>query len=266
MEFKFTLNSFSSNPDLKRIGSLGTMCSTLLQIGSGFFRDQEAKWVLDFGVEPNGFTLSAVIKACSELGDVNIGRCFDGVVFRRGFDLNYVIVSALTDMYGRNCESGDARQVFDELLEPDAICWTSVISASRGTIRLRKRWGYFIRCRGITGCRRMSLRLGWEFGEAKTWELDKVELCSFGTVLQVCARLAAVRQGKEVHCQYLRRGGWRDVIVESALVDLHTGLVDRRGEHFTSLTKQYRIKAGIEHYNCMVDLLGRSGQIEETEY
>ncbi|KAF5957741.1 hypothetical protein HYC85_004966 [Camellia sinensis] len=44
--------------------------------------------MLDFGVEPNGFTLSAVIKACSELGDLKVGRCFHGVVFRRGFDSN----------------------------------------------------------------------------------------------------------------------------------------------------------------------------------
>ena len=27
-----------------------------------------------------------------------------------------------------------------------------------------------------------------------------------------------------------------------------------------------QIKAGIEHYNCMVDLLGRSGKIEEAEH
>ncbi|GFS41070.1 pentatricopeptide repeat (PPR-like) superfamily protein [Actinidia rufa] len=165
-------------------------------------------------------------------------------------------------------------------------------------------------------------------------ELDEVDLYSFGTVLRACAGLAAVRQGKEVHCQYLRRGGWSDVIVESALVDLyakcgcidfayrifvqipvrnlitwnsmtcgfaqngragealrmfdemvkeginpdyisfigvlfacsHTGLVDQGRGHFTSMTEQSGIKTGIEHYNCMVDLLGHSGQIEEAEY
>jgi len=60
--------------------------------------------MLGFGIEPNGFTLSAVIKACSVLGDLRLGRCFHGVVVRRGFDSNHVISSALIDMYGKNYE------------------------------------------------------------------------------------------------------------------------------------------------------------------
>lgn len=52
-------------------------------------------------------------------------------------------------------------------------------------------------------------------------KMEEVDLYSFGTILRACAGLAAVRLGKEVHCQYLRKGGWRDVIVESALVDLY---------------------------------------------
>ncbi|XP_057487293.1 pentatricopeptide repeat-containing protein At1g03540-like [Actinidia eriantha] len=396
---------------VKDVVSWTSMISGYIRVGKprnsiGLFSE-----MLDFGVEPNGFTLSALIKACSEIGDVNIGRCFHGVVFRRGFDLNYVIASALIDMYGRNYESGDARQVFDELLEPDAICWTSVISALTRNDSFEDALGFFYSMQRIYGlspdeftfgtvltacgnlgwlrqgkevhakvimagifgnvvvesslvdmygkCRlvdesqrvfdRMTLRnsvsccalLGGycQRGDFDTVielfrELDEVNLYSFGTVLRACAGLAAVRQGKEVHCQYLRRGGWSDVIVESALVDLyakcgcidfayrifvqmpvrnlitwnsmicgfaqngragealrmfdemvkeginpdyisfigvlfacsHTGLVDQGRGHFTSMTEQYRIKAGIEHYNCMVDLLGRSGQIEEAEY
>lgn len=35
---------------------------------------------LGFDVEPNGFTLSAVIKVCSELGELRLGQCFHGRV------------------------------------------------------------------------------------------------------------------------------------------------------------------------------------------
>ncbi|CAN1783413.1 Pentatricopeptide repeat-containing protein At1g03540 [Linum perenne] len=156
---------------------------------------------------------------------------------------------------------------------------------------------------------------------------------TLSAVVKACASLAAIKQGKEVHCQYVRRGGWRDVIVESALVDLyakcgcvdfayrvfkqmpdrnlitwntmirgfaqngriegalalfddmvkqgvkpdyitfigvlfacsHSGLVDQGKRHFTSMVSEYGIRPGIEHYNCMVDLLGRAGLIEEAE-
>lgn len=37
-------------------------------------------------VEPNGFTLSAVVKACGELGDLKLGLCVHVVVFKCGFD------------------------------------------------------------------------------------------------------------------------------------------------------------------------------------
>ncbi|KAF8409340.1 hypothetical protein HHK36_005415 [Tetracentron sinense] len=367
--------------------------------------------MLEFGVEPNGFTLSAAVKACSELGALKIGRCFHGVVLGRGFDSNYVIASALIDMYGKNSGLEDARRLFDEMPEPDAICWTSVISAFTRNDKFEEALGSFYLMQGKYGlsadgftfgsvlmacgnlgrvkqgkevhakiimagifgnvvvdsslidmygkcglveeCRRVFDRMrirnpvSWcallggycQNGNFKSViDLFRVmenkdDLYSFGTVIRACAGLTAARQGKEVHCQYLRKGGWRDVIVESALVDLyakcgyidyahrafvqihsrnlitwnsmicgfaqngrggealrmfnemvnegikpdyisfigvlfacsHTGLVDQGRGYFISMTEDYRIKAGIEHYNCMVDLLGRAGLLEEAE-
>ncbi|KAL2928768.1 hypothetical protein RDABS01_028875 [Bienertia sinuspersici] len=45
----------------------------------------------------------------------------------------------------------------------------------------------------------------------------------------------------------------------------HAGLVDQGQAYFISMTKEYRIKPGTEHCNCMVDLLGRAGLINEAE-
>lgn len=366
--------------------------------------------MLKFGIEPNAFTLSAVVKACSEIGDLRLGLCFHGVVFRRGFDSNDVISSALIYMYGRNYRSVDARRLFDEMSEPGAICWTSVISAFTRSDLFEEALGFFYlmqRNHGLlpdgftfgtvlTACGNLGrLRQGREvhakvityglygnvvvesslvdmYGKcgsvenarrvfdrmskrnSVSWsallgvychagdfesvikhfrEMEEADLYSFGTVLRACAGLAAVQHGKEVHCQYVRRCGWRDVIVESALVNLyakcgcidfarrvfvkmpdrnlitwnsmicgfaqngggeealkifdeminegikpdyisfigvlfacsHAGLVDQGRSNFIAMTKEYRIKPGIEHYCCMVDLLGRAGLLEEAE-
>ncbi|XP_022725495.1 LOW QUALITY PROTEIN: pentatricopeptide repeat-containing protein At1g03540-like [Durio zibethinus] len=362
------------------------------------------------GVEPNGFTLSTVIKACSVLGKLRLGCCFHGVVMKRGFDMNRVISSALIDFYGRNCQLNEVCQLFDELPEPDAICWTSVISAltrndlynqalglfylmqrnhglipdgftfgtvltacgNLGRLRQGKQVHAKVIASGLCGnvvvesslldmygkCGlvdesqrvfdRMSKKnsVSWSallgvYCQNKDYEsvirifraTDEVDIYCFGTILRACAGLAAVRQGKEVHCQYVRRGGWKDVIVESALVDLyakcgcidfalriflqmsnrnlitwnsmiygfaqngrggealsifdemikeglkpdyisfigvlfacsHAGLVDQGRKYFTLMTGEYGIKPGIEHFNCMVDLLGRAGLLEEAE-
>lgn len=366
--------------------------------------------MLRFGIEPNGYTISAAIKACSVLGNLRLGRCLHGVVMKGGFDWNCVISSVLIDMYGRNYESGDAYRLFDELPEVDAICWTSVISAFTRNDLFEEALGFFYamqRSDGLspdeftcgtvlTACGNLGrLKQGKEVhskvitsglcgnvvvesslvdmygkcgsvdesqrvfdGMSKrnsvSWsallgvycqnggfksvinifrKMEEADLYCFGTVLRACAGLAAVRQGKEIHCQYMKRGGWRDIIVESALVCLyakcgcisfafrifkempvrnlitwnsmicgfaqngkgeealrvfdemikegvkpdyitfigvlfacsHRGLVDQGRDFFISMTQIYGIKAGIEHYNCMVDLLGRAGLLEEAE-
>ncbi|XP_055832897.1 pentatricopeptide repeat-containing protein At5g15340, mitochondrial [Solanum dulcamara] len=45
----------------------------------------------------------------------------------------------------------------------------------------------------------------------------------------------------------------------------HSGLVDQGRHFFYSLESTYGIKPSIEHYSCVVDLLGRAGHLEEAE-
>lgn len=44
----------------------------------------------------------------------------------------------------------------------------------------------------------------------------------------------------------------------------HTGLVEKGFEYFHRMRRKYGIVPGIKHYGCMVDLLGRSGRLEEA--
>ncbi|XP_068658082.1 pentatricopeptide repeat-containing protein At1g08070, chloroplastic-like [Aristolochia californica] len=45
----------------------------------------------------------------------------------------------------------------------------------------------------------------------------------------------------------------------------HIGLVEEGQRHFYRMKKKYRIVPKIEHYGCMVDVLGRAGLIEEAK-
>ncbi|WRX13723.1 Pentatricopeptide repeat - like 10 [Theobroma cacao] len=44
----------------------------------------------------------------------------------------------------------------------------------------------------------------------------------------------------------------------------HNGLVEEGWWYFSSITNKYGIVPGIKHYGCMVDLLGRTGRIDEA--
>ncbi|KAK7304083.1 hypothetical protein RJT34_15106 [Clitoria ternatea] len=261
-----------------------------------------------FGLVPDGFTFGTLLAAIGNLGWLRQGREVHGKVVTLGMGGNVVVGSSLLDMYGK-CGSIDwSRAVFDRLRDKNSVSWTAMLG---------------VYCQN--GECETVLELVRERGVA--------DLYSFGTVIRACSGLAVVRQGKEVHCQYVRKGGWRDVIVESALVDLyakcgcvgfahrvfvsmefrnlitwnamisgfaqngrvgealelfedmvkegmepdhitfiavlfacsHTGLVDQGKKYFALMMKEYGIKPRVEHYTCMIDLLGRAGLIEEAE-
>ncbi|XP_057784908.1 pentatricopeptide repeat-containing protein At1g03540 [Salvia miltiorrhiza] len=393
----------------KDVVSWSSMISGYIRAGKSRKSVELYLEMLDAGIEPNAFTLSAVIKACSAILGFKLGKCLHGAVVRCGFGGNEVIVAALIDMYGRNGEASAACKLFDEMPDPDSVCCTSVISAlTRCDLYLealvmfnsmRKKFGFmpdcftfgsaltalgnlerlkqgrevhalaatggfaadvfvggslvdmYAKCGALEDSRRVldgmprKNSVSWcallggycrkgEFGAVvEVFRGMEKDLYSFGTVLRACAGLAAEKLGMEVHCQYLRRGSWRDVVVESALIDLyakcgrvdfayrvflkmdvknlitwnsmiggfaqngrggeavrifdqmieegvkpdcisfievlfacsHGGLVDEGRRYFASMWNNYGMKPEIEHYSCMVDLLGRSGEIEEAE-
>nr|GMC76805.1 pentatricopeptide repeat-containing protein At2g41080 [Ipomoea batatas] len=45
----------------------------------------------------------------------------------------------------------------------------------------------------------------------------------------------------------------------------HCGMKDKGLEIFDSMVEKYKLKPRLEHYTCVVDLLGRSGRLEEAE-
>ncbi|CAN1220893.1 Pentatricopeptide repeat-containing protein At1g03540 [Linum grandiflorum] len=137
--------------------------------------------MVEFGVEPNAFTLSAVVKSCSDLGDLILGSAFHIIVIAHGFESNNVISSALIDMYGRNSAVPDARQLFDELSESDAICWTSVISAFTKNDMYSEALSFF-----------NSMQRKHGFG---------LDVFTFGTILTACGNLGRTKQGKELHAK-----------------------------------------------------------------
>ncbi|CAF2105155.1 hypothetical protein HID58_079057 [Brassica napus] len=313
---------------------------------SGYVRGKEhvkalemfVEMVVSFGFEPNAFTLSAAVKACSQIGDVRLGRCFHCVVIARGFEWNHVISSTLAYMYGVNQEPVDARRVFDEMPEPDVFSWTAVLSAySKNDLYEQALGLFYVVNRGkglvpdestfgtvLTACGNLRrVKRGKEIhgklitngissnvvvesslldmygkcgsvrearqvfnGMSKkntvSWsallggysqngeherviemfrEMDEKDLYCFGTLLKACAGLAAVRLGKEVHGQYVRRGCRDNVIVESALVDLYgkSGCVDSATRVYSKMTIRNMIT-----WNAMLSALAQNGRGEEA--
>lgn len=76
--------------------------------------------------------------------------------------------------------------------------------------------------------------------------------------------------GKEAleHFLQMRQEGLKpnDIIFVSLLSACsHSGLLDEGQFFFASMTNDYGISPMLEHYNCMIDLLGRAGRLDEAE-
>lgn len=44
----------------------------------------------------------------------------------------------------------------------------------------------------------------------------------------------------------------------------HGGLIEKGKDYFVMMEKKFDIMPGLEHYTCMVDMLGREGRLDEA--
>ncbi|KAI4971051.1 pentatricopeptide repeat-containing protein At1g03540 [Hordeum vulgare subsp. vulgare] len=279
-----------------------------------YWFEEAVRWlrtmVMTNGVEPDGCTFGSMMTALGNLKRVRQGREAHAQVLTRGLSGNVIVESSTLDMYAKCGAMLEARKVFDKMQVRNAVSWCALLG------------GY---------CENAEYEKVLVLFRQMDRECD--DSYSLGTILRACAGLSSVKPGKEIHCRFLRSGGWRDVVVESALVDLyakcgavdyayrvfeassvrntvtwnamiggfaqnghaehainlfnrmvsegakpdyisfigvlfacsHTGMVEQGRSYFKSMSKDCGIAPGIEHYNCIVDLLSRVELLEEAE-
>ncbi|XP_062105273.1 pentatricopeptide repeat-containing protein At3g26630, chloroplastic [Humulus lupulus] len=80
-------------------------------------------------VMPNEFTLVSLLKACTELGSLNLGRWIHDFALKNGFKLEVYLGTALIDMYSKCGSLEDARKVFDKMQKKSLATWNSMITS-----------------------------------------------------------------------------------------------------------------------------------------
>ncbi|XP_062151783.1 pentatricopeptide repeat-containing protein At3g26630, chloroplastic [Alnus glutinosa] len=80
-------------------------------------------------VRPNEFTLISLLKACTEIGSLKMGRWIHDFALKNGFKLGIFLGTALIDMYSKCGNLEDARRVFDEMQIKSLVTWNSMITS-----------------------------------------------------------------------------------------------------------------------------------------
>ncbi|XP_028757953.1 pentatricopeptide repeat-containing protein At1g18485 [Neltuma alba] len=76
---------------------------------------------------PDNFTLPCVIKACSGLLDVNLGKVIHGLAIKMAFSSDGFVGNALIAMYGKCGCIDEALEVFECMPERNLISWNSMM-------------------------------------------------------------------------------------------------------------------------------------------
>ncbi|XP_072996295.1 pentatricopeptide repeat-containing protein At1g11290, chloroplastic-like isoform X1 [Typha latifolia] len=97
--------------------------------------------------------------------------------------------------------------------------------------------------------------------------MDEPDLVSWNSLLSGCAQHGFGREAvalfEQMRINKVRPDGTTFLSVLTACS--HVGLVEKGLEYFYSMKEGAEIVAGVEHYACVVDLLGRAGYLMEAE-
>ncbi|KAG5251994.1 pentatricopeptide repeat-containing protein [Salix suchowensis] len=132
--------------------------------------------------KPNEFTLVNLLKACSELGSLKLGRWIHDYAVKNGFELGAFLGTALIDMYSKCGSFDNARQVFREMEIKSLATWNTMITSL-----------------GVHGYGEEALSLFAKMEEANI----RPDAITFVGVLCACLQTAKVREG-DMYFKYMR--------------------------------------------------------------
>ncbi|KAL5767104.1 hypothetical protein ACOSQ2_013887 [Xanthoceras sorbifolium] len=246
------------------------------------------------------------------MGYTQCGRIQDAWELFQSMPVKPVIAcNAMILGLGQNGEAKKARDVFDQMMEKDDATWSAMI-------KVYERKGSVLKVLDLFSLmQKEGVRLNFP---------------SLISVLSVCASLASLDHGRQVHAQLVRHQFDLDVYVSSVLITMYikcgdlmkakqvfdrfplkdivmwnsvitgyaqhglgeealqvfhemfssgvmpddvtfvgvlsacsyTGKVEEGREIFESMKSKYLVEPKTAHYACMVDLLGRAGQVNEA--
>ncbi|KAL1369734.1 hypothetical protein HN51_000103 [Arachis hypogaea] len=302
------------------------------------------------GVEISAEGLAVVLSVCADMVDVDRGSEIHGYVVKGGYEDYLFVKNALIGGYGKHEHLKDAHKVFFEMKARNLVSWNALISAYAESGLCDEAYALFLQMEKLDSYLLVRPNvISWSAvicGFASKGRCEEslelfrqMQLCrviancvTISSVLSVCAELAALNLGRELHGyairiqmddnilvgnglinMYMKCGGFkeghlvfdnikgRDIISWNSLIGgygihglgerslrtfdemleagmkpdnisfvavlsacSHAGLVAAGRGLFNRMASEFGIKPNVEHYACMVDLLGRAGLLQEA--
>ncbi|XP_058102443.1 putative pentatricopeptide repeat-containing protein At5g59200, chloroplastic [Magnolia sinica] len=202
------------------------------------------------------------------------------VVFEEVPEKDTVCWTAMINGYARNGRMNEALALFRKMqgenVRPNEVTIVCVLSAcsQMGALELG-RWidsyvgKYNIRLNVFVGSTLIDMysKCGSLDDARRVFtEMPKRDVVAYNSMIAGLALHGKSGEAVEMFRQMAQQGLRPTQVTFVAVLNAcsHGGLVDLGFEIFHSMTNKYGIEPRIEHYGCMVDLLGRVGYLEEA--
>ncbi|KAL1803116.1 hypothetical protein ACET3Z_031763 [Daucus carota] len=206
--------------------------SGLVQVGScrmalDMFADMHKE-----GIVPNQFTFSSVLKCCSRLNEVRMGKSVHGWIVCNGVFVDTALENSVLDFYVK-CGSFDSAKLYIEsMTNKDIVSWNIMINAyiqigdmetalglfRRLPVKDASSWNTIIRGHLQNDNYGIAMELLYEMVKSGTALSKETFSIAFGLV----ASLTALDLGMQIHGRLLRSGIHHDGFLRNSLVDFYS--------------------------------------------
>ncbi|KAJ7558424.1 hypothetical protein O6H91_04G038300 [Diphasiastrum complanatum] len=196
--------------------------------------------MLGRGVHPDKFTFVWVLKACASLKTLEEGMKVHKNVIRLRCESDVFVASCLVDMYAKCGEVDKANQVFNTMKTQDLVSWNALIMG-------------YVNC----GQEKKAIKL---FHQMQLKQVDPDRLTFVG-VLNACAGIEALEEGKQVHAVLIARKCMLDLFLLNCLVTMYCkcGSIEDAWRVFKQMGEH-----DIVSWNAMISGYAKCGQGERA--
>ncbi|KAL7100959.1 hypothetical protein ACP275_08G027000 [Erythranthe tilingii] len=219
---------------------------------------------------------STVISGYAKAGDIDMAKVLFDSMPAKNLVTWTIMISSYAEKGNGKEAIGLYHRMEGEKLRPDDTSFVSILSASAesGLLGLGKKVHQSItktsyKCSTLVNnalvdmyCKCGSLNRAWSIFNS----IERKDLISWNAMIHGLAMHGHGKNALQLFERMKREGFEPDKVTFVAVLSAcsHSGLVKDGIHHFYSMESDYEIAPEIEHYGCMIDLLGRGGCLNEA--
>ncbi|XP_065859196.1 pentatricopeptide repeat-containing protein At2g22410, mitochondrial-like [Euphorbia lathyris] len=222
-------------------------------------------------VEPNEVTMISVLSACSENGDLSVGKSIHEYVKKKNLNINLNLMNAVLDMYVKCGCLSTAREIFNNMRIKDVFSWTTMINgyAKSGELGVARTlfdempernvvsWNAMIAGYSQNNQPQEALEMFHNMMKSGLIPMENTLVC----VLSACGQLGYLELGKWIHLHEMGKCLKTSLIIANALIDMYAkcGVIDSAVEVFNNMTKRDSVS-----WNSMIAAYATHGQAKQA--